>query len=118
MPDVTLTLTNIYNNTNLDLRIDRISSSLVAETVTEDYVGTSSGQIFNRTSGSDGYFDFGFLNGGYYRLVAQPSPAYAAYEPIDTYITIDSDLGLNLIFYIIWGNQTFTFDNLSNETFL
>jgi hypothetical protein len=25
---------------------------------------------------------------------------------------------MNLIFYIIWGNQSFTFDDLSNETFL
>lgn len=119
MPDVTLTLTNIYNNTNLDLRIDRISSSRVAQTITEDYVGTSSGLITTRTSGSDGYFDFGFLNGGYYRLVATPrSPQYAAYEIIDTFITINSDLTLNLIFYIVWGNTTFTFENLTNETFL
>jgi hypothetical protein len=102
----------------LDLRIDRRASAVVALTNTENYVGTTSGQIINRTSGSDGYFDFGLLNGGYYRLIAQPSPAYAAYEPMDMYITINSNLTLNLIFYIIWGNQTFTFDDLSNETFL
>jgi len=118
MQGVSLTLTQLYNNTQLDLSIDRRSSQTVAVSNTEDYVGTSNGLILNRTSGTDGYFDFGLLNGGYYRLTASPPAQYAAYEPIDTYITINSDLTLNLIFYIIWGNQSFTFQDLQNDTFL
>ncbi len=118
MQGVSLSLIQLYNNTQLDLSIDRRSSSTIAVSNTENYVGTTSGSILNRTSGSDGYFDFGLINGGYYRLTASPPPQYAAYESIDTYITINSNLSMNLIFYIIWGNQSFTFDNLSNETFL
>jgi hypothetical protein len=118
MPDVSLSLSQLYNNTQLDLSIDRRSSTSTALSNTENYVGTSNGLTINRTSGSDGYFDFGLINGGYYRLTASPSAQYSAFEPIDTYITINSNLSMNLIFYIIWGNQSFTFDDLSNETFL
>jgi hypothetical protein len=119
MANVSLSLTQIYNNTQLDLSIDLRSSENIAITNTENYVGTNSGLILNRVSSTDGYFNFGLINGGYYRLTATPpSPQYAAYQPIDIYMTINSNLTMDLIFYIIWGNQSFTFDDLSNETFL
>lgn len=119
MPGANLTLTQIYSNTLVDLSIDIRRSVQIAPIDSSEYFGGTGGIQFNRTSGTDGFFDFGTINGGYYRLLATPStPTYAAYEPIDIYITINSDLVLNLIFYIIWGNQQFDFEELSNETFL
>lgn len=117
---VSLNLYQIYNNTQLDLGIDLRSSEVSLVSQTNDYQGYSTtGVIINRVSGTNGFFDFGNINGGYFRLIATPpSPQYAAYEPIDTYITLNSDLNLDLIFFILWGNQSFGFDDLSNETFL
>ena len=119
MEDVTLTLQQIYNNTQLDLGIDIRSSSTTVLNDTTNYTNATNDVSYNRASGVDGSFDFGLINGGYYRLIATPpSPKYAAYEQYDYFITIDSNTNLNLVFYILWGNQSFSFDDLSNETFL
>ncbi len=119
MPDVNLTLLNIFNNTLLDLSIDTKSSLSTVVLERTSYVDTVLGQTFNEISDSMGFFDFGQIDGGYYLLTATPSaPTYAAFEPIQRYITIDSNTSLDLIFSIIWGNNIFTFADLQNETFL
>lgn len=118
MQGVNLTLYQLYNNTQLDLRIDLREVSETAVPVTRNYVNFSTtGLQINRTSGGDGFFDFGLVNGGYFRLVAVPPPQYSGFENIDIYITINSDLNLDLIFYIYWGSN-YNFALLSNQTFL
>lgn len=119
MPNASVTLQQIYGNTELDLAIDQRSSRSTTFTNRDLYQqGISNGVTLSRISGPNGYFDFGFVRGGYYRLTVQPSASYPAYEPIDIFITINSNLGMDLILSIIWGNQTFTFDDLQNDTFL
>lgn len=120
MPNANLRLYQIYNSTQLNVGIDlRSSRRAVVQNTTSYPSSGGTGIQFNRTSSSTGFFDFGLLNGGYYRLVVTPeSPQYAAYISIDTYVTINSNTSLDLILYILWGNQDYTFDDLSNETFL
>lgn len=121
MPSVDLTLYQVYSNSLVNLSIDLRSSLQVAPVDASEYAGSTIGLQLTRTSGPDGFFDFGTINGGYYRLLAIPaSPTYAAYETIDIFITINSATILNLIFYILWGNNNpaITFETLSNETFL
>lgn len=119
MPNVSLTLTNIYKNTQLDLSIDIRSSESTVFSERSSYNDTVLGQTITRTSDSNGFFNFGNLDGGYYLLTAMPSsPTYAMYEPIQSYITINDDTSLDLIFSIVWGNDSFTFGDLSDETFL
>jgi hypothetical protein len=119
---VTVQLNSIFLNTSLDLSIDRRSSSEVAFNISENYTDTTVGQQYTRVTDSAGRFDFGSIIGGYYRLYAAPStpPAInAQYQPIEQFVTINSDTYLDLIFSIYWNNQTTNgFLVLSNQTFL
>jgi hypothetical protein len=114
-----ITLYQVYNNTQVDLAIDLASSSQKILNKVGNYNDMVSGIEYTQVSSTEGFFDFGNVNGGYYRLVATaPSPQYNAYITIDTYITINSNTDLDLIFYINWGNNNYSFDDLSNELFL
>lgn len=119
---ITVQITSIFLNTQLDLSIDKRNSSEVAFNISENYANTAVGQQFTRVSDSMGRFDFGDIIGGYYLLTAtaQPPPTInSEYNPISQYITLNSNLSLDLIFSIYWGNQTsLGFTILSNVTFL
>lgn len=119
---VTVQLTSVYLNTSLNLAIDRRSSETVVTPVTKDYVNSTAGQSYTRTSDSNGNFNFGSLVGGYYQLEAVPqSPpsANSELEPITQYITINNSTSLNLVFSLYWSNQLNEgFYVLANETFL
>jgi hypothetical protein len=117
--NVSITLYQVYNNTQVDLAIDIASSSQKILNKVGNYNDMVTGIEYTQVSSTEGFFDFGNVNGGYYRLVATaPSPQYSSYISIDTYITINSNTDLDLIFYIEWGNNNNTFASLSNETFL
>ena len=114
-----ITLYQIYNNTQVDLAIDIASSSQKILNKVGNYNDMVSGIEYVAISSTEGFFNFGNVNGGYYKLVATaPGPQYSAFISIDTYITINSNTNLDLIFYIDWGNPNATFANLINETFL
>jgi hypothetical protein len=115
----TINLIQVYNNTSLGLGIDVPSSNERTTVQNQTYNDMTTGINYTRTSSTEGSFDFGSIEGGYYRLIATaPSPQYSAFISIDTYITINSNTNLDLIFYIDWGNINATFANLLNETFL
>lgn len=119
MSGVSLTLESIYSNNQLDLSIDLKSSKSVAVQISDTYQDSIVGQVLNRVSDSNGRFDFGYIQSGYYRLTAIPSSlAYPGYERITRFLTINSNLYIDLIFSILWGNTVATFDLLSNDTFL
>lgn len=119
LPLVGLNLTNIYNSTNLNLSIDLKSSDTVATPIVSGYSESIGGIQYNIVSDANGFFNFGEIPGGYYKLTAIPTlPQYSAYEPIILNITLNSNTFLDLIFAIIWGNVQFQFEDLTNETFL
>ena len=116
---VSITLYQIYNSTQLDLGIDLQSTSKKILFKNQPYNDTQTGIVYTKLSTVEGFFNFSSINGGYYKLVANaPSPEYAAYKDIETYITINSDTNLDLIFYINWSVANYTFAELSNELFL
>ena len=119
---VTVQLTSIFQNTSLNLSIDRRSSETVVTPVSRNYVNSTAGQVYTRVSDSNGDFNFGSLNGGYYQIVALPQTPPAVnsqLEPVSQYITINNKTSLNLVFYLYWSNQLNEgFTVLANETFL
>lgn len=119
---VNIQLKSLYLNTSLNLSIDRKSSETVVSPVTQNYVNSSAGQIYTRISDSNGVFNFGSIIGGYYQLIATPQPppsVNSELKPIIQFITINSNLDLNLVFSLYWDNQLSNgFYVLGNQTFL
>lgn len=119
LPFAPLNLTNIYNSTDLNLLIDLRSSDTVATSTSSNYNDTVGGAQYNVISDANGFFNFGDLPGGYYKLTATPPASLVGYENVIQYITLNSTTSVDIIFSLFWGSNYFQgFTTLSNNTFL
>lgn len=109
---VTLELIGISSNSSVDLSVDSKVDSRIFTPV-NSVLGTnttSQGITYTTTSGPNGAFDFGRVEGGTYTLRIPPPVEYTNAYSIQTQtISITDDTDLEIVLGIIWGNNIIDF---------
>ncbi len=109
---VTLQLIGIASNSSVDLSVDSKTDSRIFTPVnsvldSNAIVGVAT---YTTTSGVDGTFDFGRVEGGTYTLRITPPIEYINAYSIQTQtISITEDSDLEIVLGIIWGNNIIDF---------
>ncbi len=110
---VTIELIGVYSNSSIDLFVDTKNDLNIFQTVNERIDQSSTfGSSIITTSDANGYFDFGRIDGGTFSLRITPPTEYASVLPITVrQVSINSDIGLDIILAMIWGSETIIFND-------
>jgi|ERR1035437_957809 hypothetical protein len=107
---VTLTLTIQVNNASVYLESDVVTDSNLNSTEIFPLGGQQGTQIIV-TSDVNGYFHFDGIPAGSYTGVASYTGLNTIYFDQTFNFFLSSDLNMDVIFDIIWGNETIIFDD-------
>ena len=101
-----ITITVLSTISSVDLGSDTITDSSITSEVTNP-LGAGAGTSITILSDVNGFFDFGRISGGLYKITAQALDPNLPSQTLN--MVISSDTSLSFIFSITWGSTTVDF---------